>query len=84
MEQSTEPTTYALALKGLRQHQAESVCTRRHAGAGDRIHSKRPIPVSELNKTFDKEPLPALNGPPRPEIQRARRAREGLPWLPGN
>ena len=83
-EQSTSPTTYADALEALRQHQVEARCIDKNGGRGDRIHSVRLPPVSELDLKVDKDPLPALHGPPRPEIRRARRAREGLPWLPGN
>jgi hypothetical protein len=84
VEQDTPPSTYAVALRGLRQHQSEGTCVQGKSGSGDRIHSKRPTPVSELTKFVDKEPTPALHGPPRPLSARARDRREGLPWLPGN
>ncbi|HEX9816979.1 MAG TPA: hypothetical protein VGB18_08365 [Candidatus Thermoplasmatota archaeon] len=83
-EQNNEPTTYAVALQALRSHQAEGLCKKQVPGAGDRIHSTRPIRASEARQEFDNEPTAALHGPPRPPAPRVRRAREGLPWLPGN
>ena len=83
-EQKTAPTTYAVALQSLREHQATNACRKQFRGNGDRIHSTRTVPVSELNRVVDKEPAIELHGPPRPPTQRPRIRREGLPWLPGN
>jgi hypothetical protein len=83
-EQTSAPTTYAVALRALREHQADTSCKKQIPGTGDRIHSKRTVPVSELHRVVDKEPPMELHGPPRPPTQRPRLRREGLPWLPGN
>lgn len=83
-EQAGPPTTYAVALAALRRHQTDPGCANPQPGAGDRIHSKRVVQASELEVSIDREPAPFLFGPPRPPGPRARRAREGLPWLSRN
>lgn len=83
-QQTTDATTYAVALHALRAHQADPSCSRHGPGPGDRIHSMAPIRPSEARKVPDDVPIVALHGPPRPPVARTRRAREGLPWLPGN
>lgn len=82
-EQDTAPTTYADALVALRRHQSTPDCSTRRAGGGDRIRSDRAPLESAAAVEYDTEPLPALNGPPKPLAARTRRAREGLSWLTG-